>query len=277
MTQHNNPFHYLNPPGERAADCAFTHENLGAYALGAVDSFDRGLIDQHLRRCEACREDADALERTASAIPLSLRQEAAPDPAVWKAISEAIRSGNNLPKRVVLGDSPAIASSSTSVSHRAPHWAYVLLAPTAIALLVVSVWANSLKQDLDATHQSANLTQSMNQALFGRQGVQLTTMDQSCPECNGSGQLGYSATDRMGVVIGWNFNPDQQHDVWQVNPTGDRKRVCQLHIDEKGGVMQVIQLPESPTEYSEVIVTDANGQLIYVSHLLSPTTSGGAT
>ncbi len=264
--------------GDVSAACDFARGNLEALALGALDSFDRDVVEHHVRWCLECRAEADILQRVADSLPLGLPDGNQPDEKVWTGIRAAI-TGSDRPiapvttlKARAQGD-----PSTTLISRSAPHWAYVLVAPLAIALLVMSVWANSLKQDLDASGERTNITNSMNRALFGRSGVQLTTMDQTCPNCTGSGQLGYSETDRMGIVIGWNFDPTQQHDVWQVNRAGDRKRICQLHIDEQGGVMQVIQLPEAPSEYSDVIVTDADGQLIYVSHLLSPSTSGAAT
>jgi hypothetical protein len=71
----------------------------------------------------------------------------------------------------------------------------------------------------------------------------------------------------MGMLVGWNFDPSQQHDVWGVNSQGEKKKVCQLHIDDTGAVMQMFSFPAETASFTDVYITDENGTLTYVSHL----------
>jgi hypothetical protein len=141
------------------------------------------------------------------------------------------------------------------------------VAPLAITLLVVGAWANSMRNDLDDA--ASDTTPVAAVTLQGRE-VQTYAVERSCDTCTGSGQLGLSEADGMGMVVAWDFDPAQEHEVWGVTHSGERKKVCELYVDPAGSVMQTFNLPEKPSGLTEIYITDAAGNLIYVVHIGEP-------
>jgi hypothetical protein len=102
--------------------------------------------------------------------------------------------------------------------------------------------------------------------LQGRE-IQTYAVERSCANCTGSGQFGLSEADSMGMVVAWDFDPGQEHEVWGITRSGERKKVCELYVDPAGSVMQTFNLPEKPSGLTEIYITDAGGNLIYVVHI----------
>jgi hypothetical protein len=242
---------------------------LGAFALGALDSFERGIVEYHLRWCEQCREEAASLEQVANLIPLSLPDEYVPSPATKTALFDRIARADSESRPLTMPT--ATAPEPTGPVATTPAWvkyaSTALIAPLALALLVMGVWANSMRMDLAERDTVAASQETISQSLPSGDQVQLYSVEKTCPTCQGNGQLGVSESNGMGMVVGWDFDPSQQHDVWQVNNLGQKAKVCQLHVDDTGAVMQMFNFPESPSVYSEVYITDEHGSLTYVSHL----------
>jgi hypothetical protein len=255
-------------------ECASIRPLLEGFALDALDSLERSMVEHHLRWCEACRAEAAACERVASLLPLTTTIDEVPGPGVKLALLDRIATGDLEPR---IANSPAVGVTAPAnvapgpPPASNPRWVtYIssaLIAPLVLALLVMGVWANSMRTDLNARNDVAGTEIALNQALPTGDQVQLYSVEKSCPTCNGSGQLGVSASNEMGMVVGWNFDPGEQHDVWQVNRSGERAKVCQLHVGSTGAVMQMFSLPESPSEFPEVYITNERGELTYISHL----------
>jgi len=242
---------------------------LEANALGALDSFERGVVEHHLRWCADCRREAGALDQVASLLPLALTQTDEPAAATRAAIFDRIARDET--EQRPIADPVPTALEPASPATSGPAWvryaSAALIAPLALALLVVGVWANSMRLDLAEQDAIGEGQDAISQALPSGAEVQLYSVEQTCPSCEGNGQLGVSTSNDMGMMVGWNFDPSQQHDVWQVNSDGEKKKVCQLQVDDTGAVMQMFNFPESPSVYTEVYITDQNGVLIYISHL----------
>jgi hypothetical protein len=254
-------------------ECASVQALLEGLALDALDSWERSLVEHHLRWCDACRAEAAAFERVASLLPLTTTIDQEPGPGVKLALLDRIATGD-LEPRVSAGsaaDPVPTPVTPRPQPARSPRWVThipsALIAPLVLALVVMGVWANSMRTDLNARNNAPGTEVALNETLPSGDQVQLYSVEKSCPTCNGSGQLGVSASNEMGMVVGWNFDPGQQHDVWQVNRSGERTKVCQLQVGSTGAVMQMFSFPESPSEYSEVYITNERGELTYVSHL----------
>ena len=59
-------------------ECDAVREELGAFALRALEPEERWAIEEHLRRCPLCREEAKAYEEAAGALALSVPVTRAP-------------------------------------------------------------------------------------------------------------------------------------------------------------------------------------------------------
>ncbi len=273
-----NPHDPTNQPSE---ECALTRDNLEAFALGALDALDRGMIEHHLRWCEACREEAARFEQVTLALPAATAPNLSPAPSTWAAIRARLDSPE---------DSPEIpAKPQRSVPNPAPEsrprWSQfvypAIVAPLVIALLVMGAWVNSLQGQVDDT--SAELA---NQALLnstlseGGQGqVQLYSVERSCPNCQGTGQFGVSESTSMGMLVGWDFDPAVDHQIWGIEPDGNRQKLCHLKIKADGAVMQMFVFPESPSRFTDLYIMNGHGELTYVSHIAGddPGTAPGST
>ena len=264
----------LSPLTNGNDDTEHVLDQLEAWALGALDSFDRGMVEHHLRWCDDCRLEAAAWSALVRHLGLATPLTHKPHPAVKQRLLSSIgESGRKQPLPLPDQAVPSVPSVRTSTSFPANssrlqrYAAASLILPLALAVLVLGVWSNSLKHTLDQQEDDLSAQVAFNQALLNGQQVQLYTVQQTCPTCRGNGQLGISNSDDMGMFLGWDFDPEQQHDVWQVNGQGVRTRVCQLHVDREGGVMQMFHLPEAPGEFADVYITDADGVLIYQSRI----------
>lgn len=66
------------------------HELSAAYALNALDEHDEREFEEHLRRCERCRQDLPGLQEAASALAYGVPQ-VSPPPGLRNQILERIR------------------------------------------------------------------------------------------------------------------------------------------------------------------------------------------
>ena len=264
-SRQTDPAEEPNDPVMR--ECAFVRENLAGFVLDALDSFERGIVEHHLRWCDECRSEADTLEHVVHLLPFSVPNVEAPAPALKASVLGRIANLDTA--EPILHTAPPVPVQPAPSNP--PSWyryvSTVLVAPLALALVVMGVWANSLHDDLGERDSEYESQVQLNQALANGGQVQLYSVEQSCPTCRGNGQLGVSESNGMGMVVGWDFDPNKQHDVWGVNTSGERKKVCQLHVDASGAVMQMFSFPEATTLITDIYITDENGVTTYESHL----------
>ncbi len=255
------------------AECDFVLENLEGFALDALDRFERGIVEHHLRWCQPCRSEAVQSERVAELLPFAVPAVPGPGPEIRARLFERIRAHragvDQIPSSRASEhdqDMPAGWRPAGGWRHYA---AAALIAPLALSLVVVAVWANSMRTDLDEQANDLASQTILNQALANGGQVALYSVERekSCPTCNGSGQLGMSSSNDMGMVLGWNFDPSKRHDVWGVSRDGQTMKMCELEVDPTGAVMQMFTFPDAPSAFTEVYITDEHGSMTYVSHL----------
>jgi hypothetical protein len=245
---------------------------MDAFALDALDSVDRGIVEHHLRWCETCRVEAARSERVVEFMHYTVEPGPAPSPDIKASLMTRIATidqEESIPPARDRDVSAALQESGPAIA-ATPWWRHpsiVLVAPLVLALVVIGAWANALRSDLDERTIELESQVQLNNALANGGQVQLYSVEQSCPTCQGSGQLGVSESNGMGMVVGWNFDPTKQHDVWGVNSRGEKKKVCQLQVDDTGAVMQMFNFPAATSTFTDVFITDEHGTLTYISHL----------
>lgn len=248
-------------------------ENIEGYVLDALDRFERGVVEHHLRWCPSCQTLAAGYERVVKLLPFAVPLDAPPDLAIKTQLFARIAAND-------AGDpAPAVRRADTSPPLQADrhqpangwlqHVAAALIAPLALSLLVMGVWANSMRTDLDEQSIDRESQAELNAALASGGQVALYSVEKesSCPGCHGAGQLGMSESNDMGMVLGWNFDPDKRHDVWGISGDGAKMKVCELQVDQTGAVMQMFTFPGPQSSFTEVYITDEYGAMTYVSHL----------
>ena len=115
------------------------HELTPAYALDALDPSEEREYEEHLARCERCREELVGLRETAAALAYAA-EPASPSPLLRGRILEAARA-----------DRPA------NVVPLRPRWAYPVAAVAAVAACAAigfGVWAASLHSELGSRNEA---------------------------------------------------------------------------------------------------------------------------
>lgn len=256
-----------------STECAFVLENIEGFALDALDRFERGMVEHHLRWCASCQAEASRYERVVERLPFAVPADQEPGPGLKTSLFERIRADASASKATPSRRIVERAPESPEVRQTSPgRWRYAsaaLIAPLALSLLVMGVWANSMRNDLNEQDTDVQSQAQLNQVLAdgGQVALYSVEKEKSCPTCHGSGQLGMSESNDMGMVLGWNFDPGKRHDVWGVSRDGDTLKMCELKVDPTGSVMQMFTFPDAPSGFTEVYITDEHGEMTYVSHL----------
>jgi anti-sigma factor RsiW len=131
------------------------HELTPAYALNALDPAEEQEYEEHLRRCDRCREELSALQETASLLAYAV-EAPTPPPA--------------LRERIV---SQAVAERGNVVPFRRRSLSPILGAVAAVAAAVaigLGIWASSLSSSL-SEERAARSSQNQALALFAQQGA----------------------------------------------------------------------------------------------------------
>jgi hypothetical protein len=255
----------VNPAGE----CSFCREHLGAYALQALDRVDQGLVEQHLRWCAECRAELARHEDILTGLGLQGDDVGEPLSTTWTAIRARIADEED-------ESQVRPRSAITTGEHRSPgagrsnRWLPIsAIAPLALVIILLSAWSWSLQRDLTETQAELSNHTLLNSTLATSQQVQLYSMEQTCPTCDGVGQIGVSESSGMGMVVGWDFDPQVTHDVWGIDHQGERSRMCSLMIAQDGAVMQMFAFPDSPSNFTDLVITDQSGNPVYQSHIMA--------
>jgi hypothetical protein len=262
----------LRPAGDTDAVCAFCQDNLEAYALDAMEPVDRARMTRHLEWCGPCRRALAEVRQITELLGLAVEQES-PSPDARTRLFERLaeESSEQAEPVVTFGNPWATKSARTEpVPSAAPApepsrraWlGTALVAPLAIALIVVGAWANALRNDVaELESRQENLSVAMNQGAQPNQ-LRLYSMEPSCPECDDSpatGHLGGDPEENVGILVAWNLDPSQGHQVWCENRDGELLLVSDLDVEQSGEVVQALNFPDAIGGYSTIYVTRHDG------------------
>jgi len=272
-------------------ECDAILEQVDAYALGALDRVDSGIVEQHLRWCPQCRNDVEAVRRAVDLLPLAAPVVDPPSPAVKNRLFARVASDNRSDPYEPTGLLRREERDAALVSSTTQHGRYVsdgpgraglaasswlrfappaIIAPLAIVLVVVGAWANSMRLEIEDRDrvQAISYQEELSQIVANGGNVQLYSMEPQCPDCTGRGRLGVDVADSMGVVVAWDLDPERDHELWCVDKKGDKSMVSKLDVDAAGGAMQAFAFPdENMSDYTEVYIAQTNGEAMYMSNL----------
>lgn len=239
----NNPSHH--------DDCLFSMDHLHEAALGILEPEDRERLEHHLAECDVCRAELSELDATVNLLPLSVDQ-AAPRPHVKQSLLTRMETELALPPA-----STTIAKTSrrrpdprrNAPLARRPLWTYgSVFAGLCVALVAIAVW-----NILPFSHDTSN-------APDGQMSV-LAMEASDCEDCHEDtrGHIGAHMDDTDGMVVAWNLDPAQKHEVWCVNSLGEKYMVGELEVDSTGTAMQTIRFPEAVGGYDQIYVARNDG------------------
>lgn len=261
--QQNNPL----PP-----ECSFTLENLEGYVLQALDRSDQARIRTHLGWCDDCRQEADRFARVVRAFPFAAERVDGPSADAWTKLAARLTpvtdagdgvariSTRELPTPSLTRPAP-IEHSSTL-----PRWMIPIIAPLVMALIIVSAWGVSQHNQVgDLQNQIDAQTSLTSSNTSSGDKVRIYQMEPACEDCEGNGQLGADPDANQAVLLAWNLNPDEQHEVWCVHEDGESNLVAILNVNDIGQVLQTLEFSQPIAGYREIRVVkheDSTPELI---------------
>jgi hypothetical protein len=256
-------------------ECGFCQENLEAFALGALDEADRARAQRHLDWCGPCRRAVAEIREVTDILGLAAA-EAAPSPMAKALLFQRIADEANVDDEpvvtfgnpwattpAIVPEEPTIASDGTATPPWRSWLASALVAPLAIALIIVGAWANSMRNDINDLQANQGGTIAQDIAPGISQGeLRLYSMEPSCPECDetpASGHLGGNPDENVGILVASNLDPTQGHQVWCEKRNGELLLISDLQVEQSGDVVQTVAFPDAIGGYSTIYVTRHDG------------------
>src|SRR5699024_10453532 len=132
-----------------------------------------------------------------------------------------------------------------------------IIAPLAICLIVLSAWTNSLSNEVDDLRETNTPeVASTDVPATSPYDLQLYEFRPACENCSqnqASGQLGGNPDGNVGVIVAWNLDPNETHQIWCVNRQGERLLITDLNV-ENGNVFQSVNFPDAIGGYEQIYV-----------------------
>lgn len=272
MTDHTTNTHRSTSPFR--GDCAFVQDNLEAEALDILEPAAHARVQRHLQFCGPCRRALADLRSVVDLLPL-LSEPATPSPMAKARLFQQIADESQARPRLVAttnpwepkpADDPPPANPPASGSNGNPGWQRwmmpAMVAPLAVAIIVLAAWANALQNDLDATRGGERDAVAEIAADRSANQMRLYSLEPSCPDCDetpASGHLGGNPDDNVGILVAWNLDPNDRHEVWCEDRDGKIIRVSDLQVEQSGQVFQTLNFPDAIGGYTTIYVTRDDG------------------
>lgn len=274
---HHHPEHRASLDA-RFEECELCLDNAEAYALNALGHAERTTIDLHLLWCDGCRRAISEIRRVTNHLPF-LAEPEVPSASTKAALVARIATEEAAPAAAPAPIEHPIASNnpwnatpaSQKDSAKEPpvgpsiwqRWITpAIIAPLAISLLILSAWTNSLRNEVDSLQAQQQVPITLAQVGSQDNDMQLYALKPACPECDemkASGQFGGNPDGSVGVVVAWNLDPDERHQVWCENKQGEKFLVSDLDVEQTGSVFQAISFPETLGGYQQIYVARHDG------------------
>jgi hypothetical protein len=136
-----------------------------------------------------------------------------------------------------------------NTTSRRPLWTLgTIAAGLLVALFAISAWSFLPFTDDDS-------------APPGQMSVLAMESSDTCQDCHEDtrGHIGANLDTTDGMVVAWNLDPAQNHEVWCVNKRGERLKVGDLVVDSTGTATQTLSFPEAVGNYDQIYVARNDG------------------
>ena len=261
-----------NPGNHRhlQSDCDLVRDTAEAYALGALEIDETERITRHIAEHAECMALVSGAFAVVEALPYSMPLVEGPDLAVKLRLFDAIAAESAPPVAASTGEKlatgnaviaalnaqPATVSMAPATPSRSwmQYLGTAVAVPLAIALTVVSLWAYNLNQDLDSMEDQLDATTNGEVVTTS---IEMYTMDSSNSETGARGSIGAMPNQTSAVLLAWDLNPDEDHEVWCEERNGKKWKVSALEVSDSGDAMQTIQLPKPLDGYKSIYVSAA--------------------
>lgn len=253
----------LPSPLTRESAYAYIDANADAFALGALSRDEAADVAAALAAFPDLLPLVDSAIAAVQALPFAMPLIDAPGLATKLDLFAKIDGHrpaapspqSTLGSRIAdAWSSPALAEPLPSTPAPVRPWhsivASAMLAPLAIALVVVSLWAWNLNSQLDEMESSSD----GNGALTDGSVIEMYTME-NMASTNARASIGSMPNDTSAVLLAWDLNPTEDHEVWCEEKNGKKWKVGSLSVGENGSAAQTIQLPKPIDGYARIYVS----------------------
>ena len=222
---------------------------LAGYALGALDSADAAIVEEHVEECADCRAELAAYEPVRESLALSVDQVAPPPGLRSRALSAATRDGE-----AAGSGSPGAGRVSRRQGSllRGPRWLYGVAAAFGALAIGLGAWNFALiqemyrDQDVLAASQLAEMAEASDLQMIRFEGV-------------AGGTLMATADGRRAYVSLLGLPPlpaDRAYQIWIMDMEGGAESAGMLKPDARGVGSIWIDLPNGLPNVSLVGVTE---------------------
>jgi hypothetical protein len=242
--------------------CGQVRDELEAWALGALEPDEAEAVERHIAVCEPCRHEAAALNGVARLLPFSL-PPVSPSSAARHALMARIAdeqmavaaAQSQLTLRPTAPSEPAAPVEPA----RRYHWSQLLVAPLAIALLVMTLWSLELRDRAgDGSGGAMDRTATVSML---PDGFQTYTMQSTCEKCKATGKLLADPQQASALMVAWDLDPGQVHQVWCQSEGGQPVLVASLDVSDNGEVVQPLEFDRPISGYSRIFVVNHDGEI----------------
>lgn len=266
----HSPEHSTPNTDNSGSECNFVRDNAEAFALQALSDEETARIVAHLAFHPACQHFVDDAQAVVNLLPYSMPLLDAPGLAVKlqlfdriaaESLSTALpssryeRSGEIIDALNQAPRPAAHVSSPPPQRHWTQHLSTILVAPLAIALMVVSLWAYNLNDELNSVEENDGLD---GQGQLLSNNMSLYSMESPCEECSARGQIGAMPDQTSAMLLAWGLDPDEEHEIWCEESNGQKWMVSPLEVDAEGAAMQSIKFPKPIEGYKRIFVSGSN-------------------
>jgi anti-sigma-K factor RskA len=215
------------------------HDDLGAYAAGALDPRERAAVEAHIARCELCRDELAAYRQVTAALAKQVPIEQ-PPPGTWDGIATRLHGGGTKAPLATHADAP-IAIGRSRLRLIFAGWA-----ATAAVLAAMVGWTayqafdtgSASVQDLASSSEGSVIPlAATNSAAVGRLYI-------SDDESQGGLAVNGMPTTPSGKTYQlWFITPDQ---TWTAGGT--------FEVDAEGRALVKVRFPGPVRDFSGVTV-----------------------
>jgi len=254
-------------------ECAFVQENAAAFALQALEPDEIDRILRHAASHPVCQHYLDRECAIVDLLPFSMPLLDPPDLAVRLNLFDRVDAERRTPVQATVSTEPVrffapqmhqLPASTRTIppapSPSALRWVQnlgsVLLAPLCIALLVVSVWAYNLNDEVESLRNSNPPIDA--QTLMTSMDVY--AMTSSCTNCTTHGQIGSLPDQSSAILLAWDLDPAEDHEVWCEERDGNKWMVSSLDVNANGAAMQAIKFPKPIEGYRRIYVAGSDNK-----------------
>lgn len=246
---------HFRPQPASGPECAAVRDDLGVWALDALDADERSSVDQHVSRCMGCRAEADRWLAVSSALPLALAPVAPSadgrDQLMHRIADDQMRS---VTPAVPLTDTNNPANTSTlpipPSNRRRFAWSQALVAPLIIALIAMTAWSFDLQDQVNSAAESDSLIPAAVDNTMLPAGVQTFGMSSE----SSNGRFLANPESSNALVVAWGLDPAMDHEVWCVDERGSEWMVARLDVSQSGDVVQPLLFDQPISRYTEIYV-----------------------